>query len=112
MLSALRGRTSAVLLAVLTSLLSVVDIASKALADVLQTVPESRAWALTFGNQIGAVMVAVTKPATQVVWPVANHARKSDKSLASALSDDEAAGDVADAEDATFGKRFAALEQK
>ena len=64
------------------------------------------------GNQIGAVMVAVTKPATQVVWPVANHARKSDKSLASALSDDEAAGDVADAEDATFGKRFAALEQK
>ncbi len=65
------------------------------------------------GHQVGVVMLAANMTtSTQVVWPVANHARKSDKSLASALSDDEVAGDVADAEESTFGKRFAALEQK
>lgn len=43
-------------------------------------------------RQVGGIMVAVAKPAT--------------------LSDPEAAGDLADAEEATFKTRFAALERK
>ena len=57
MLNALTGRSHRAMLAVISALLSVVDVASRALGGILQSVTDSRVWALTAGNQIGAVMV-------------------------------------------------------
>lgn len=57
-----------VLIAVITALLSVVDVASKAMAETLQTARASRAWSLTLGCQVGAVRPARFKEAARLAF--------------------------------------------
>ena len=59
MLKKLSGQSmTATFIAVLTALLSVVDVSTKAVWSRLQRLDESRVWGLTFGNEIGVAGVA------------------------------------------------------
>ena len=53
MLKKLSGQSVMAFIAVLTALLSVVDVSTKAAWQWLQKIDESQVWALTFGNEIG-----------------------------------------------------------